>query len=73
VCDDVASIVHQSLHNGEALPPAGSFVGIACRLAATRLLLADPGRKRAAQRVSLNVGYGLIDMDRHVMGCYATQ
>ena len=28
---------------------------IACRLAATRLVLADPGKRRGLQRVSLNV------------------
>jgi origin recognition complex subunit 1 len=41
--------------HGEAMPPAGSGTAIACRLASQRLLLADPGRKRSAQRVSLNV------------------
>lgn len=41
--------------HGEAMPPAGSGPSIACRLASQRLLLADPGRKRSAQRVSLNV------------------
>ena len=39
----------------EPLPPAGAAAAIACRLASIRLLLADPGRKRSAQRVSLNV------------------
>ena len=41
--------------HGEPMPPAGSGTAIACRLASQRLLLADPGRKRSAQRVSLNV------------------
>ena len=41
--------------NGEPLPPAGAAAAIACRLASAGLLLADPGRKRAAQRVCLNV------------------
>ena len=41
--------------HGESLPPAGAAASIACRLAASGLLLADPGRRRAAQRVCLNV------------------
>jgi origin recognition complex subunit 1 len=41
--------------HGEQLPPAGATASIACRLAASGLLLADPGRRRAAQRVCLNV------------------
>lgn len=41
--------------HGEPLPPAGAAAAIACRLASSGLLLADPGRKRAAQRVCLNI------------------
>ena len=41
--------------HAEPLPPAGAAAGIACRLAASGLLLADPGRRRGAQRVCLNV------------------
>jgi origin recognition complex subunit 1 len=41
---------------GEPLPPAGCAAGVVCRLASQRLLLCDPGRKRSAQRVSLNMG-----------------
>ena len=41
--------------HAEPLPPAGAAAAIACRLAASGLLLADPGRRRAAQRVCLNV------------------
>jgi origin recognition complex subunit 1 len=41
--------------HAEPEPPAGAAVSIACRLASSGLLLADPGRRRAAQRVCLNV------------------
>ena len=41
--------------HAEPEPPAGAAAGIACRLASSGLLLADPGRRRAAQRVCLNV------------------
>ena len=41
--------------HAEPLPPAGAAAAIACRLAASGLLLADPGRRRGAQRVCLNV------------------
>ena len=41
--------------HGESLPPAGAAAAIACRLASAGLLLSDPGRRRAAQRVCLNV------------------